>query len=137
MEKKLGTVIATRTLKISKTGKKVLVKIGQPRRGKKCWFCPCKIAGIKNGFTTYIYGEDAIQALMLALEFVRIVLEGSREKVTWADFDDGFTGFPRYVNYSFGMDLYKRLNQMLDKEEERFHKAIKAKYAKKRAKPHR
>ena len=78
----LGNVIAERTLKLERPGRRVTairVKFGQPVRAPKPgrgdpWWCPVVISGLGNRRLERVAGEDSLQALILALEFVARVL---------------------------------------------------------------
>ena len=78
----LGTVIAERTLKLDRPGRRsrvVRVKFGRPVRAPRPergdpWWCPVQIAGLGKRQMEKVAGEDSLQALTLALEFVSRVL---------------------------------------------------------------
>lgn len=74
----LGTVIAERTLRLERPGRRstvVRVRFGRPvrapspRRGDP-WWCPVLIVGLGKRQLEKVPGEDSLQALTLALEFV-------------------------------------------------------------------
>ena len=74
----LGTVIAERTLKLEGPRRRstvVRVKFGRPVRAPRPergdpWWCPVVIAGLGKPRLEKIPGEDSLQALTLALEFI-------------------------------------------------------------------
>lgn len=79
---RLGRVIAARELRLLRPRRRassVAVRFGQPvrsprpRRGDP-WWCPVEVTGLGKRRLTPIAGEDSLQALVLALEFVTNVL---------------------------------------------------------------
>jgi hypothetical protein len=78
--KTFGPVFATRRLALS--GKyTVTAKIGKPRKSKRepCYYCPYQIKGIGAEKIRRAYGEDSMQALILALQCVAVYLYISAE----------------------------------------------------------
>jgi hypothetical protein len=78
----LGRVIAERTLRLDRPGRRstvVRVKFGRPVRAPRPergdpWWCPVQISGLGRRQLEKVPGEDSLQALTLALEFVSRVL---------------------------------------------------------------
>lgn len=78
----LGSVIAERTLKLDRPGRRatvVRVKFGRPVRAPRPergdpWWCPVEISGLGKRRLEKVAGEDSLQALTLAMEFVGRVL---------------------------------------------------------------
>jgi Domain of unknown function (DUF6968) len=79
---KVGNVIAERRLMFARRRRRsriVSVRFGRPvrsprpRRGDP-WWCPVEITGLGKQTLRPIAGEDSLQALVLALEFVTRVL---------------------------------------------------------------
>src|SRR5882762_9859251 len=95
--KRSGTV-ATRRLHYGARGSRVVtVRIQAPRKtGKEEWVCRFGISGLKNGASGSAHGVDGIQALLLALEAVRLTLDRSGAIFSWLG-GDNETGFPRLV----------------------------------------
>ena len=95
----IGTVVARRVLRLSGRNK-VIVEIGKPRklRGSSGYFCPFRIRGMGDDFISRSSGEDAAQALELALVDVGSRLyyseEASAGKLTWDAGQEGDLGFP-------------------------------------------
>jgi hypothetical protein len=83
MKRKLGRVLGTRLLHTRGSRRRmVTVRLGVPRRqGSEEWFCPIQVSGLGNPRIQYVYGEDAIQSVELALQAVRIALEKSRSRL--------------------------------------------------------
>ncbi|MGY0486929.1 DUF6968 family protein [Streptomyces sp. WG-D5] len=76
----LGEIMASRTIDaVYPDGRRVAfrVQVGQPRPPtgqEEPWGCPCRIEGLDDSRARTIYGVDSLQALTLALEFLRRVL---------------------------------------------------------------
>jgi len=74
----LGIVIAERTLKLERPGRRataVRVKFGRPVRAPRPergdpWWCPVAISGLGKRRLEKVAGEDSLQALILAMELV-------------------------------------------------------------------
>jgi len=130
MDRKLGVVIAVRQLHgEGRQPKVVTVKLGMPRRSKeRDWECPFSITGLGIRGIQYGRGVDAIQALCMALEGVRVLLERSGARFSWSAGQAGDAGFDRFVPNLFGLRFSKRLNRMIDREVERFARAIEMKH---------
>ncbi len=79
----------------------------------------------------YAYGVDAIQAVILALEGIRGILETSARQLTWVG-EAGNTGFPRIVADLGSPRLRKRIEQLVnrevEREVERFVRALERKH---------
>ena len=80
--RKLGRIIAERKLRFVRSRRRagvVLVRFGQPVRVRRPqrgdpWWCPVEVTGLGKRSLRPIAGEDSLQALVLALEFVTNVL---------------------------------------------------------------
>jgi len=90
---KLGRVIAERTLLFKRRGKRsrtVHVRFGQPvRRRGGPWHCPVQMTGLGPKRVVAFAGEDSLQSLVLALEFVTLSLPAEARRaggqVDWLD----------------------------------------------------
>jgi hypothetical protein len=84
----VGRVIAERRLRFvepRKGARVVSVRFGQPVRCPRPergdpWWCPVEIRGLGNRSVRAIAGEDSVQALVLAFEFVTHVLPVEAER---------------------------------------------------------
>lgn len=130
MNRKLGVVIAVRQLHgEGRRPKVVTVKLGKPRRSKEIdWECPFSITGLGIRGIQYGRGVDAVQALSMALEGARVLLERSGARLSWSAGQPGDTGFYRFVPKFFGPKFSKRLERIIDREVERFGRAIEMKH---------
>jgi hypothetical protein len=68
------------------------IQVGQPYEADRCWKCPVGLIGLPIGTAADICGEDSVQALYLALGFVKLLLEdewkrGNRVVEAGADVD--------------------------------------------------
>ncbi len=114
---KLGQVIARRTL-TEYTGdmvRTVAVSIGAPRPYPKGdWVCPFLIEGREKSGVEASFGVDALQALLLAVEGLRIRLDQTGSRFEWL----GPSGpwIPRLVPTGQGKRFEQRVNQFIDRE---------------------
>ena len=84
----LGRVIAQRTLRFERRHRRprsVSVVFGCPLRAPRPlrgdpWWCPVEVVGLGKRRLETIAGEDSLQALILAVEFVRRVLPMEAER---------------------------------------------------------
>jgi len=85
----LGDVVAERELKLRRKGHRaslVRVRFGRPIKDpnsdrQEPWWCPMLITGLGKPRMTSIAGEDSLQALILALEFVSHILPLDAKRV--------------------------------------------------------
>lgn len=90
----LGDIVAERELKLRRKGRRasvVRVRFGRPIKAPNAgrqdpWWCPVLITGLGKPRTTSIAGEDSLQALVLALQYVvrLLPLEAKRAGGTFA-----------------------------------------------------
>jgi len=87
------------------------------------WQCEVKLT--LDGVETVrrSHGEDAVQALILGLEILRLELNG--KPVKWIGGEDH--GFPRTVPAFFGLPFAKRIGDIIDAECIQFADDAKAK----------
>lgn len=84
----LGSVIAERTLTLERPGRRstvVRVRVGRPVRAPRPergdpWWCPVQISGLGPRQLEKVAGEDSLQALTLALEFLARILPVEAER---------------------------------------------------------
>jgi hypothetical protein len=85
---RLGSVIAERRLRLVRSRKPpgtVRVRFGRPRRSPQAerrdpWWCPVEITGLGRRRLRSIAGEDSLQALVLAFQFVTLILPAEAER---------------------------------------------------------
>ena len=126
----ISNVIATRKVRENTPdGKTVLVQIGKPRKDSvAAWECAFYITNIGMPEIQFGYGEDALQALIHAIEGARVVLEKSGHRFTWEYGEEGDIGIPRYVPMIYGKHFTERLHKMIDSEITRFAKAAERRH---------
>src|SRR5437588_11108363 len=86
--RRLGKIVAERRLRLIGPRRRpaiVTVKFGRPVRSPRPesgdpWWCPVAIAGLGKRRLNPIAGEDSLQALVLALEFVTRLLPFEAER---------------------------------------------------------
>jgi hypothetical protein len=119
--RRFGALIAERRLSVLGTRKVVRVSIGAPRPevDGAPWACPFRISGAGISRVEHGCGEDSMQALTTALEFIRTVLDETGLPLGWnlgGFVWDGETGFARSIPYSFGPTVRRRLERLVDRE---------------------
>jgi hypothetical protein len=126
MNEKNRQVIASRTLEpLNSRGKAVTVSLGSPQRAPDVdWYCPYWIEGLRGRVSYKAHGIDAIQALILALEGIRLRLLQSGRKFRWNG-GVGDTGFPQYLPDYFGPAFSRHLEKLLEVEVTKFARAAK------------
>lgn len=131
----LGRPIARRTLaEEGVTGRKVVVSIGLPRPDRFSkhgdWECPFLIEGVGESKVETTYGVDSLQALILAIEGVRVRLEQTGRNLFWLDPNLG-TDIPLNVPTVWGKRLVERVSLAIERETVRVWRArIKKSWAK-------
>jgi hypothetical protein len=134
-ESELGRPIARRTLtEEGVTGRKIVVSIGLPRPDRLSkhgdWECPFLIEGVGESKVETTYGVDSLQALILAIEGVRVRLEQTGRNLFWLDPNLG-TDIPLNVPTVWGKRLVERVSLAIERETVRVWRArIKKSWAK-------
>jgi Domain of unknown function (DUF6968) len=130
----LGHVIARRRLAAERDGKTIYsnVQLGEPRKRRGAWECPFHISRTSKG-VQIAYGEDAFQALIMALEGIRVTLDKDATAYSWLGGALANGGFRRFVPQGFGGDLQHKLESLIEREILRFAKAAERSRRKKRS----
>lgn len=114
--------IAWRVLK-AEDGSNVTVSLDAPEdvAGRE-WQCAVtfEIDGVTSVKTSH--GEDAFQALILAIELIRVELKKLGKGLSWLPGTQGDTGFPRSVPSYFGPEFSERIDGMIEAESIEFGK---------------
>ncbi len=131
----LGRPIARRTLtEEGVTGRKIVVSIGLPRPYRLSkngdWECQFLIEGIGEPKVETACGADSLQALILAIEGLRVRLEQTGRNFVWLDPNTG-VDIPLYVPSVYGKRLVERVSRAIEREIVRVWRArIKKSWAK-------
>jgi hypothetical protein len=134
-QSELGRPIARRTLtEEGVTGREIVISIGLPRpyRPSKSgdWECPFLIEGIGEPKVETACGVDSLQALILAIEGLRVRLEQTGRNFVWLDPNMG-VDIPLYVPSVYGKRLVERVSRAIEREIVRVWRArIKKSWAK-------
>jgi len=134
MPLKLGQIVAERVLTVEfKRRKSVIVRIGMPRKAtSQDWMCPFQISGIEGSRVYPAYGVDAVQALQLAFEAVRLQLMRYRVRATWVGGEKGDPGFPQMVPIGFGRAFAIQIGRLIAREEKAYVREVLEKRGKAR-----
>ncbi len=129
MKREIGTIIGKRDVYLAgNTQKRLTLLLGKPRKVKDDeWVCFFRIKGLGKSPLKRAYGFDMLQALLLAIEGLRVTLENHDQEFTWAGGEAGDFGIPRFVPLFFGKEFSDRLNSLIDREVTSFAK--KAEYS--------
>jgi hypothetical protein len=131
----LGRPIARRTLtEDGVTGREIVISIGLPRPYRLSesgdWECPFLIEGIGEPNVETARGVDSLQALILAIEGLRVRLEQTGRNFVWLDPNMG-VDIPLYVPSVYGKRLVERVSRAIEREIVRVWRArIKKSWAK-------
>jgi hypothetical protein len=69
-----------------------------------------------------------MQALILALESIRLTLKSAHESFSWAG-EDGDPGFPQIVPSFFGPEFSAHVGDLIESEVARFAQTLEARHA--------
>lgn len=121
-DRRLGPVISSRRLWSTLKGKRTFAtaEIGKPRRQGRNWICPFWVSNIQMQEVCYAYGVDSLQALVLALEGIRKVLDNSGRVWSWIHAEEGETGMPRHVPMGFGRKFASEIEAYIERKTKKF-----------------
>ena len=121
----IGRVVASRVLiQQNAHSQKVTVSIGCPRRLRRTsWECRFLIEGMGAPIIGRAGGVDTLQALLQAVEGVRVGLEQTGHRFVWLDPQDGL-GLPFLVPLSHGKRLEDRVRKIIDQDRAEWEKEI-------------
>ncbi|KFA90807.1 DUF6968 family protein [Archangium violaceum] len=125
----LGTVIAERTLTVGgQKDSSVWIRIGKPRKDRSTnnYFCPYSFEGLDDRKVREAWGMDSIQALQNALQSIRLELTPHADALSWEGGQNGWLGFPKLIPDSFGPTFTLRLEKMVERETDRFARALES-----------
>jgi hypothetical protein len=113
-----GEVLGKRRLHVTAKPRQTLtVSLGKPRRtpGTPDWECPFRVKGLGIGRLGYGYGVDAIQALVGALDGIRVAIEETRQSVSWFEMPADLF-FPRARPFWGDVAATRRIERLVDRE---------------------
>ena len=111
-----GRVVATRVFQ-TETGSEVVATICEPVMiGPDEWTCNFQISGLSREVQAHGSGVDGMQALIVALQGVRVHLEGAAEILSMLDGEPGDFGIPRSIPDGYGPEVEKHLARVLTDE---------------------
>lgn len=111
-----GRVIAEREYRVGR--EKILLQIGTPHRAswKTAFYCPFRF--VRSGKTELkrTFGVDAVQALMLAFDIIKVVLETTSSQISWfAGQRPGDVGISKRLTTGLGIEFDRGLERIVDK----------------------
>ena len=99
--------------------RKIVVSIGLPRPDPLSkhgdWECAFLIQGVGKSKVQKTFGVDSLQALMMAIEGVRVGLEQTGRRFFWLDPEIG-TDIPLSVPTIWGKQLVERVRLAIERE---------------------
>lgn len=121
-------VIAERILTVGRSDSTVHVRVEKPRkdRGTGDYVCRVSIEGALGAKQREAWGVDSMQALHNALQSIRAELAPHADELSWAGGQDGWLGFPKMIPDVFGPAFTTHLEALVDRETERFARAVEA-----------
>jgi hypothetical protein len=120
--RRFGRIVAQRVLTDAADPKKEsVVTLGMPRRvSPEEWQCPARVEGLKpKPILGVMSGIDALQALLLAVEFLRLQLSGRRPAWVTDSVLCTAGGIPRQVPANYGEKFDKRVSILIEREKEK------------------
>ncbi|MGH7267313.1 MAG: DUF6968 family protein [Candidatus Rokuibacteriota bacterium] len=126
-----GAVVGARRLRRPGSRRTVLVRVGMPRRSGRDWVVPFQLRGLAPSRIRYSYGVDALQALMLAFEGIRVTLETRGKALTWLG-EPGESGFYRFVPDLGIPPVRRRPEKAIDREMRAFLRKLERRYRRRR-----
>jgi hypothetical protein len=118
---KISEVIASRELSDARDRQgRIIASVGLPRRvSPDEWQCPVRIDGLDaKPISKSVPGSDSLQALLLAVEYLRKWLKQSQCELVWPD--DGIPcpagDIPHQVPFYMGEEFVDRIEQLTRRE---------------------
>lgn len=84
------------------------------------WRCPFIIEGLGDDSIHFGMSDDSMASLQNAFTGIRCLLEQSGVPLRWEGFDEDITGFPKHLEWGYGLELYQRLEKVMETETETF-----------------
>jgi hypothetical protein len=120
MPQGIDRIIAERRLRVrGRAPRYVTVRLGMPKRSGGEWVCRFEISGLDTVLTHPVRGTDALQALALAIEAVRVTLKETGQHLTWEGGERGDPGIPLVVTTAFCAAFSAHIERLVERESER------------------
>jgi hypothetical protein len=95
----------------------ILVRIWSPVEHEGNFFCDFAVDGFPEPIRSFGGGVDSLQALVIALQALRVMIEPYIDDVAWFD-ERGSSGLPYIVTHFLSAEQ-RRLEQLVEREKER------------------
>jgi hypothetical protein len=114
-ERKLVDVVVSRRLTVGgRPQRQLTVRFERPRPSGRDWVCWFELRGLGQRKLHRAYGVDSLQALTLAIEHARMLIEQRPVRVT-GTFTDLPGGLPRIVIVPFGRSENEEVHRALER----------------------
>jgi hypothetical protein len=106
-------------------GVRITVRLGIPEveHPYANWQCPYLIEGLGDDSIHFARSIDSMGAIQNAYRGIRNRLLKSGMPLRLEGADEDFTGFPRDVPWEFGLTFYRKIEKMIETEEQAIFKA--------------
>ncbi len=124
MLSKMELPILVRYLHTDDNAEPVVLTIDKPRREEvgRDWKCEFRIKGLSNGIQAQtVNGIDGLQALLNALEHIRILLKNTGMCFSWEG-EYGDVGIPRMIPQYLPRKFVRNIERCIDKQRAEFSK---------------
>lgn len=109
-------IIATRIFRGS-GGNEVTATIYEPvTTPPDEWTCEIRISGAGDEIVDRARGVDSLQALIVALQGIRLHLDGIGEGLTWFGNEAGAFGIPHPIPDYYGVEVERGLEKLVNDE---------------------
>lgn len=101
-----------------KSGATVVVRLFIPTfdQDNDAWYCLGEISGLNEGALERSYGNNAFQAILMAMARFRLLFDRSGSEFESARGEHYDIVFPKYIPWAYGADIYNRLCAIVDSE---------------------
>lgn len=111
----LGTIVARREYRVGRD--RVVAELGTPHRAswKRDWYCAISVTYKRKKTINRAFGVDALQALMLAIQLLKVQLEGVSPRIRWdAGEAPGDVGIEKSLYGGLGFEFRKKIERKVD-----------------------
>jgi hypothetical protein len=113
-----GIILSRRLLLAGRPKPHLTVRFERPRRWRRDWACRFEFRGLGKRELREAYGVDSVQALTLAIEMARILID-TRELRVVGTFADERGGLPRILLAPFGREQADEIHSAIDRASKR------------------